>query len=125
MNIPENLKFTREHEWIRVEGDTAYVGITEFASHELGDIVFVEVETTSERINIKESFGSIEAVKTVSEMFMPVTGVVLEFNQELEGAPELINQDSYGAGWIIKISIENPEELDTLLTPEEYAELIG
>ena len=125
MNIPENLKFTKDHEWIRVEGDTAYVGITEFASQELGDIVFVECETEGEELEIEEAFGSIEAVKTVSEMFMPVSGEVEEFNAELEDAPELINKDPYGDGWIIKVKISNPDELDDLLEAEAYAELIG
>jgi glycine cleavage system H protein len=125
MNIPENLKFTKDHEWIRVEGDTAIVGITEFASHELGDIVFVEVETVDEALEIEESFGSIEAVKTVSEMFMPVSGKVTEFNEALEDSPELINQDPYGAGWIIKIELSDVAQLDELLDAAAYQELIG
>lgn len=125
MNIPENLKYTKDHEWIKVEGDVAIVGITEYAQAELGDIVFVEVETVGESLAIKESFGTIEAVKTVSDMFMPVTGEVLEFNEELEANPELINSDPYGAGWIIKLQIENADELAELLSPEQYGDLIG
>jgi glycine cleavage system H protein len=125
MNIPENLKFTKDHEWIRFEGDEAYVGITEFAAHELGDIVFVEVETLDETLANEDDFGSIEAVKTVSELFMPVSGTVLEFNAVLEDAPETINQDPYGEGWIIKISVSDMSQADQLLSPEEYKELIG
>ncbi|HHB52615.1 MAG TPA: glycine cleavage system protein GcvH [Saprospiraceae bacterium] len=125
MNIPENLKFTKDHEWIRFEGDEAYVGITEFAAHELGDIVFVEVETLDETLANEDDFGSIEAVKTVSELFMPVSGTVLEFNAVLEDAPETINQDPYGEGWIIKISVSEMSQADQLLSPEEYKELIG
>lgn len=125
MNIPENLKFTKDHEWIRVEGEEPYVGITEFAAHELGDIVFIEVDTVDEEIEKEEAFGSIEAVKTVSELFMPVTGTVLEFNAILEDAPETINQDPYGEGWIVKISLASSSDIDELLSPEAYKELIG
>jgi len=125
MNIPENLKFTKDHEWIRVEGNEAYVGITEFAAHELGDIVFIDVETEGEDLEKEESFGSIEAVKTVSEMFMPISGTVKEFNPILEDAPETVNQDPYGEGWIIKISLTDDFNLDELLSPEDYKELIG
>ncbi len=125
MNIPENLKYTKDHEWIRIEGDEAYVGITEFAAHELGDIVFIEVETLEESLDMEVDFGSIEAVKTVSELFMPVSGTVLEFNAVLEDSPETVNQDPYGDGWIIKISVSDMSEVDQLLTPEEYKELIG
>ncbi len=124
MNIPENLKYTKDHEWIRVEGEEAFVGITEFASKELGDIVFVEVETEGETLDKEETFGTIEAVKTVSDMFMPVSGEVLEFNENLESAPESINQDPYGEGWIIKIKVADSAELDELLTAEQYKESI-
>ncbi len=125
MNIPENLKYTKDHEWILVEGGTAIIGITEFAQGELGDIVFVEVETVGETLAEGETFGTIEAVKTVSDMYMPVGGEVLEFNEALESNPELINKDPFGEGWVVKIRIENPAELDDLLTAEAYGTLIG
>ena len=125
MNIPENLKYTKDHDWVRVEGDIAVVGITEFASQELGDIVFVEVDTEGEDLDQNESFGSIEAVKTVSELNMPISGIVAEFNAALEDAPELINKDPYGEGWIIKIEIRDAAELDGLLDAAAYRELIG
>lgn len=125
MNIPENLKYTKDHEWILIEGDNATIGITEFAQGELGDIVFVEVETVGETLAEGESFGTIEAVKTVSDMFMPVEGEILEFNESLESNPELINKDPFGEGWVIKIRIENPAELEDLLSPEAYTKLIG
>ncbi len=125
MNIPENLKFTKDHEWIRVEGNEAYIGITDFAANELGDIVFVEVETEGEDLDKENTFGSIEAVKTVSEMFMPVSGTVLKFNDKLEDAPETINSDAYGDGWVIKIKISDAAELDELLSADEYKKLIG
>ncbi|MCF6364842.1 MAG: glycine cleavage system protein GcvH [Bacteroidales bacterium] len=121
MNIPENLKYTKDHEWIRVEGDEAYIGITDFAQGELGDIVFVEVETVGETFDKEEVFGTIEAVKTVSDMFMPLSGEVLEFNEKLEDTPEVINTDPYGNGWIIKISINNASEVDSLLSNTDYA----
>ena len=124
MNIPENLKYTRQHEWIRVEGSGAVVGITDFAQGELGDIVFVEVDTVGESLEKEEVFGTVEAVKTVSDLFMPISGEVLEFNSRLEDDAELINKDPYGDGWMIRISIGNPEELDELLSPEQYRELI-
>jgi glycine cleavage system H protein len=120
MNIPENLKYTKDHEWIKVEGDTAIVGITDFAQKELGDIVFVEVETEGETLDKEETFGTIEAVKTVSDMFMPVGGEVLEFNTNLEDTPELINTDPYGEGWIIKIKIADSNQLNDLLSAEDY-----
>lgn len=120
MNIPENLKYTKDHEWIRVEGDEAVVGISEFAQKELGDIVFIEVETEGETLDIEEAFGTIEAVKTVSDMFMPVTGEVLAFNEILEDAPDTVNNDPYGDGWMIRIKLSKPEELDNLLTAEQY-----
>jgi len=125
MNIPADLKYTKEHEWIRVEGDVAIVGITDYAQSELGEIVFLEVETIEEKLATGDVFGTVEAVKTVSELFMPVGGVVLAFNEELESTPELVNDDPYGKGWMIKMSIENPAELDQLLSADEYAALIG
>jgi len=124
MNIPEKLKFTNDHEWIKIDGDEAIVGITDFAQKELGDIVFVEVETVGEEIEKEETFGTIEAVKTVSDMFMPVSGEVLEFNEELEDTPELINNDPYGKGWIIKIKISNLDEVKDLLDSTQYKEII-
>jgi glycine cleavage system H protein len=125
MNIPADLKYTKEHEWMRVEGNVAIVGITDYAQNELGEIVFLEVETVEEKLAAGEVFGTVEAVKTVSELFMPVGGEVLAFNEALESTPELVNDDPYGKGWMIKISVENPAELDQLLTAEEYAALIG
>ena len=123
MKIPENLKYTKDHEWLRVEGNEAFVGITDFAQAELGDIVYIEVETVGETIGKEETFGTIEAVKTVSDMFMPVGGEVLEFNSALESNPELVNKDPYGEGWVVKIKISNPAEIDELLTPEKYSGL--
>jgi glycine cleavage system H protein len=125
MNIPEDLKYTDQHEWIRVKGDHALVGITEFAQGELGDIVFVEVETVGETIGKGEVFGTIEAVKTVSDLFMPVTGEVVEFNTKLADNAELVNKDPYGEGWMISINIKNADELNELLTPARYKELIN
>ena len=125
MNIPENLKYTNEHEWIRVEGDVAYVGITDYAQSELGEIVFVEIETEGENIAAGNTFGSVEAVKTVSDLFMPVSGEVLEVNPALEAQPELVNSDPYGEGWMIKVSVDDPAELDRLLDAAAYAALIG
>jgi len=124
MNIPDNLKYTNDHEWVKVEGEEAYIGITEFAQKELGDIVFIEVETEGESLNVGEAFGTIEAVKTVSDMFMPVNGEVLEFNAELESNPEIVNKDPYGEGWIVKIKLTNPADADALLDAEAYKELI-
>jgi glycine cleavage system H protein len=124
MNIPENLMYTKDHEWLRIEGDEGYIGITEFAQKELGDIVFVEVETLEETLEIEEVFGTIEAVKTVSDMLMPISGEVLEFNESLEANPEIINNDPYGEGWIIKIKITEPKEIEELLSPEQYKEII-
>ena len=125
MNIPENCKYSQKHEWIRIEGDEAYVGITDYAQGELGDIVYIEIETVGEKLAKGETYGTIEAVKTVSDMFMPVSGEVLEFNAELEDDAELVNKDPFGKGWMIRISIDNPSELDDLLTPEQYKELIS
>jgi len=123
MNIPENLKYTKDHEWLRVEGNEGFVGVTDFAQGELGDVVFIEVDTVGETIEKEETFGTIEAVKTVSDMFMPVTGEILEFNAELESNPELVNKDPYGKGWIVKIKISNPAEINELLTSAKYSEL--
>jgi len=124
MNVLENLKYTNDHEWVRVEGDEAYIGITDFAQGELGDIVFVEVETEGENLDKQEAFGTIEAVKTVSDLFMPIGGEVLEFNEELEDAPELINSDPFEKGWIVKVKIADVAELDELLSAEAYKALI-
>ena len=124
MNVPENLKYTKDHEWIRIEGNEAYVGITDFAQGELGDIVFIEIETEGEKLALEEIFGTIEAVKTVSDMFMPVSGEVLEANPKLEETPEVVNKDPYGEGWMIKVALEDTSELDNLLTAQQYKELI-
>jgi glycine cleavage system H protein len=124
MNVLENLKYTKDHEWVRVEGDEAFIGITDFAQGELGDIVFVEVETEGETLDREEAFGTIEAVKTVSDLFMPLGGEVLEFNAELEDAPEMINSDPFDKGWIIKIKVTNASEIDDLLSAEDYKALI-
>ena len=124
MNFPNELKYSKDHEWIRIDGDVATVGITEFAQTELGDIVFVDVDTEGEVLEKEEVFGSVEAVKTVSDLFMPVTGEVLEFNNNLDETPELINTDPYGAGWIIKVSISEINEINDLLDSKEYKELI-
>ncbi len=124
MNIPENLKYTKDHEWILVEGDEATIGITDFAQKELGDIVFIEVETVDETLAAEEAFGTIEAVKTVSDMFMPIGGEVIAFNENIEATPEIVNQDPFGEGWIIKIKITDAAELDSLLTAAQYKALI-
>jgi glycine cleavage system H protein len=124
MNVPESLKYTKDHEWVRIEGDTAYVGITDFAQGELSDVVFVEIETEGEELKKEEVFGTIEAVKTVSDMFMPISGTVLEVNPKLEDTPEIVNKDPYGDGWMIKLSISDTSELDELLTADQYKELI-
>ncbi len=125
MNFPENLLYTKDHEWIRIEGDNATIGITEFAQSELGDIVFVEVDTVGETIESEEVFGSIEAVKTVSDLFMPVTAEIIEFNNILDGAPETVNSDPYGDGWIIKVKLSNPDNTSSLLSAADYKALIG
>jgi len=122
MNIPENLKYTKDHEWVKIEGDTATIGITDFAQSELGDVVFVEVDAVGEELDKEETFGSIEAVKTVSDLFMPLGGEVTEFNEELEDAPDTINKDPYGKGWIIKMKISDASEADDLMSAEEYKE---
>ena len=124
MNFPEELKYTKDHEWLRVEDDNVYVGITAFAQGELGDIVFVDVDTEGEELEKEEVFGSVEAVKTVSDLFMPINGEVLAFNEKLEDEPELINSDPYGEGWIIKISVSDIAELDSLLDADSYKELV-
>lgn len=124
MNFPENLLYTKDHEWVRVEGDTAVIGVTDFAQKELGDIVFVEVETEGESLDQGEVFGTIEAVKTVSDLFLPVAGEVLAFNTGLEDAPEVVNSDAYGEGWIVKIKISDAAQLEELLSPAQYEELI-
>lgn len=125
MSIPANLKYTKEHEWLRVEGNTAWVGITDYAQSELGEIVYVEVETVGEELAEGDVFGSVEAVKTVSELFLPVGGTILELNTELEAAPELINNDPYGKGWIVKIAVNELSEVESLLSAEAYEALIG
>jgi glycine cleavage system H protein len=125
MNFPKELKYTQEHEWIKIDGDTAYIGITDFAQKELGDIVFLDVDTIGQEIKKNAIFGTIEAVKTVSDLFMPVTGKVLELNAELDAHPELVNSDPYGKAWIIKASIANKEELKDLLSADDYKKLIG
>jgi glycine cleavage system H protein len=125
MNIPQDLRYTKEHEWVRLEGDTATIGITDYAQGELGDIVFIEVETVDEEVAVEEVFGSIEAVKTVSDLFSPLSGIVTEFNESLEDTPEAVNNDPYGTGWIIKMKITDTAEFEELMTAEAYAALIG
>jgi len=125
MNFPENLKYSKDHEWIKVEGDTALVGITEFAQGELGEIVYVDVTTEGETVAKDGVFGSVEAVKTVSDLLMPVSGEILEFNAELEDKPELINEDPYGKGWIIKVALSDASELDSLLSAADYKKITG
>ena len=125
MIFPTELKYTKDHEWIRVEGDVAYVGITDFAQSELGEIVYGDITTEGETVVSEETFGTIEAVKTVSDLFMPVTGEVLEVNAELEDAPELINEDAYGKGWLIKVAVADPAQVNELLSAEEYQQLIA
>jgi len=125
MNTPAELKYTKDHEWIRVEGDTATIGITDYAQGELGDIVFVDVDTVDDDLNEGDVFGSVEAVKTVSDLFLPVAGTVLEVNADLEDQPELLNTDPYGRGWIIKLKISDASELSKLLSAEEYQEVVG
>lgn len=124
MNIPEELKYTKDHEWVRIDGDIATVGITAFAQGELGDIVYVEIETVGETLAQEEIFGSIEAVKTVSDLFMPVSGEILELNEALDGNPELVNSDPYGEGWMVKIKLTNPSDLSGLLGSTEYSSLV-
>ena len=125
MNVPANLKYTKEHEWIRLEGEIAFVGITDYAQSELGEIVFIEVETVGETLNEGEVFGTVEAVKTVSDLYLPVDGEILEFNEELESNPELVNDDPYGKGWMIKVGVVDNKQIDALLSAVEYEALIG
>jgi glycine cleavage system H protein len=125
MSVPENLKYTKDHEWVKIEGDTATVGITAFAQGELGDIVYVEIETEGESLDQEEVFGSVEAVKTVSDLFMPLSGEITEFNSNLEANPELVNSDPYGEGWMIKVKMSNPSEVEALLDADAYSALIG
>ena len=125
MNVPADLKYTKDHEWIKVDGDIATIGITDFAQSELGDIVYVEIETEGETLDAEEVFGSIEAVKTVSDLFMPIGGEVTEINEEIESNPEVINSDAYGNGWVIKIKISDTSELEGLMSAEAYQELVG
>jgi glycine cleavage system H protein len=125
MNVPGNLKYTKDHEWVRVEGDVAIVGITDFAQGELGDIVYVEIETEGETLDQEEVFGSVEAVKTVSDLFMPLSGEIVEFNANLEANPELVNSDPYGEGWMIKVRMSDPSQVENLLDASVYSDLIG
>ena len=125
MNFPENLKYTKDHEWVLIEGNSATVGITDFAQSELGDIVYVEVETVDETLDQEEVFGTVEAVKTVSDLFLPLSGTIESFNEELDQNPELVNSDPYGAGWMIKMSIDNLDEIEELLDVDAYKALVG
>ena len=125
MNVPADLKYTKDHEWVKIDGDTAIIGVTDFAQSELGDIVYVEVETEGETLDKEEVFGSIEAVKTVSDLFMPLSGEVTAFNEELESNPEVVNTDPYGEGWMIKVAFSDQSELDDLLSAADYEALIG
>ncbi len=125
MNIPENLKYTKDHEWVRIEGNIATVGITDFAQGELGDIVFVEIDTEDEELEQEEVFGTIEAVKTVSDLYMPLSGTIIEVNENLESQPELVNKDPYDGGWMVKVEIKGKAEIDKLLSAEQYKALIG
>ena len=124
MNIPTNLKYSKDHEWIAMDGEIATVGITEFAQKELGDIVYVEVETLDQTLDKDEVFGTVEAVKTVSDLFLPMAGEIIEFNEELERDPELVNTDPYGAGWMVKVTVNNPADVEALLSSEAYAQLV-
>jgi glycine cleavage system H protein len=125
MNIPSDLKYTKDHEWIRIEGDTATVGITDFAQGELGDIVYVEVETVDETLDAEEIFGTVEAVKTVSDLFLPLSGEIIEFNQSLEDEPEKVNADPYGEGWMIKVKCSDLSQVDGLMSADDYKDLVG
>ena len=125
MNVPAELKYTKDHEWVKIEGDTATVGITDFAQKELGDIVYVEVETLDQTLEKDEVFGTVEAVKTVSDLFLPLSGEIVAFNDSLESKPETVNADAYGDGWMVKVKFNNPAEIDELLNSEQYKELIG
>jgi glycine cleavage system H protein len=125
MNFPENLKYSKDHEWVRVEGNNAYIGITEFAQGELGDIVYVEIETEGEQLAKEEVFGTVEAVKTVSDLYMPIAGEVLEMNAELDANPELVNSDPYGKGWMVKVAVSNASDVDGLLSASDDQALVG
>lgn len=125
MNFPENLRYTKDHEWVHIEGDMATIGITDFAQRELGDIVFVEIETLGKTMNQHEVFGTVEAVKTVSDLFMPVSGEIIEVNKGLDASPESVNSDPYGSGWMIKVKMTNPSEGTSLMTPADYASSVG
>lgn len=125
MNIPADLKYSKDHEWVRVEGDVAVIGITDFAQSQLGDIVFIDINTVGETVGANEVFGSIEAVKTVSDAFMPVSGEIVEFNEALNDAPDAVNRDPYGEGWMIKVKMSNPAEMDALMGAEDYKKIIG
>ena len=125
MSVPSNLKYTKDHEWVSIDGDVATVGITDFAQHELGDIVYVEVETLDQTLEKDEVFGTVEAVKTVSDLFLPLAGEIIEFNENLESNPESVNTDPYGSGWMIKVKVSNPSQFDELLDSEAYSALIG
>jgi len=125
MNIPQELKYTKDHEWVKIEGDTATIGVTDFAQGELGDIVYVEVETLDETLDKEEVFGTVEAVKTVSDLYMPLSGEIIEFNDSLEDEPEKVNEDPYGEGWMIKIKLSDSSELEDLLSADEYKEVVG
>jgi glycine cleavage system H protein len=125
MNFPANLKYTEDHEWVKVEGDVATIGITEFAQGELGDIVFVEIETVGQSLNAHEIFGTVEAVKTVSDLFLPVSGEIIEKNEGLDNDPQNVNEDPYGKGWMIKVKMSNPAEVDALLSADDYAAIAG
>jgi glycine cleavage system H protein len=125
MNFPDNLRYTKDHEWIRLEGDEAIVGITDFAQHELGDIVYVEIETVGQELNAGDVFGTVEAVKTVSDLYLPVNGSVTEINPKLNSNPELVNNDPYGEGWMAKIKVSNASDIDSLLNAEAYQKLVS
>lgn len=125
MNIPAELKYTKDHEWVKVDGNVATIGITDFAQGELGDIVYVEIETVDEDLDAEEVFGTVEAVKTVSDLFMPVSGKVIEFNEEIESEPSVVNTDPYGNGWMIKVELSDSSELDNLLSADDYAQLVS
>ena len=125
MNVPANLKYSNDHEWLKIDGDVAYIGITSYATEQLGDIVFLDVTTVGETLDKEEIFGTVEAVKTVSDMFMPVGGEILDFNEELEANPGLLNSDPYGEGWIIKIKLSNPAEVEDMIDADAYKALIG
>ena len=125
MNVPGNLKYTKDHEWVKIDGDIATIGVTDFAQGELGDIVYVEIETEGDTLNKEEVFGSVEAVKTVSDLFMPISGEITEFNDALESNPEAVNKDPYGDGWMIKVKVADSSELDELLSADQYTAIIG